>query len=121
MIWIKSWATGHSPDTIHIGVSIMSNAELFKSSVWDQFQTAARRQRRDPSKVLMDYMRECLEIWEDKQLDQEIQTDARRSDYSEEDAVEIVQQLRREKAVQRPAAKDGRKRTSSRKRTVRAS
>ena len=93
----------------------MSNAELLKSSVWDQFQTAARRQRRDPSKVLMDYMRECLEIWEDEQLDQEIQADARRSGYSEADAVEVVKQLRREKATQLPAAKNGRKRTPSRK------
>ena len=93
----------------------MSNAELLKSPVWDQFQTAARRQRRDPSKVLMDYMRECLEIWEDEQLDQEIQADARRSGYSEADAVEIVKQLRGEKATQLPAAKNGRKRTPSRK------
>ena len=96
----------------------MSNAELLKSSVWDQFQTAARRQRRDPSKVLMDYMRECLEIWEDKQLDQEIQTDARRSGYSEEDAVEVVKELRRVKAIQRPGVKNDRVRLASRKRAM---
>jgi len=74
----------------------LSNAELLKSPVWDQFQAAARRKRRDPRKLLLEYMREYTEISEDERLDQEIQADARRSGYSEEDAVEIVKQLRRE-------------------------
>ena len=42
-------------------------------------------------------MREYLEICEDLQLDKEIRRDARRSDYREEDAVQIVHQYRREK------------------------
>ncbi len=98
----------------------MSNVELLKSPVWDEFQTAARRQRRDPRKLLMDYMREYLEICEDKRLDQEIQADARRSGYSEEDAVEIVKQLRREKVARPTTAKNAHKLPVSRKRTTKA-
>ena len=93
------------------GLSIMSNAELLKSPVWDQFQTVARRQRRDPRKLLLAYMLEYLEIWEDEQLDQEIQADARRSGYTEDEAVQLVKQLRREKAARRTTGKNGRKRS----------
>ena len=98
----------------------MSNTELLKSPVWDQFQTVARRKRRDPRKLLMDYMREYLEISEDERLDQEIQADARRSGYSEEDAVEIVKQLRREKVARPTTAKNRRKLPVSRKRITKA-
>ena len=77
----------------------MSNAELLKSPVWDQFQSAARRQRRDPRKLLLEYMREYTEISEDERLDREIQADACRSGYLEKDAVEIAKQIRREKVV----------------------
>ncbi len=98
----------------------MSNAELLESPVWDQFQTVARRKRRNPRKLLLDYMREYMEICEDERLDQEIQADARRSGYSEEDAVEIVKQLRREKVARPTTAKNGRKLPVSRKRTTKA-
>lgn len=49
-------------------------------------------------------MRECLEIWEDQQLDEEIRRDAQRSGYREKDAVAIVRQYRREKKERRAAS-----------------
>ncbi|MGH9844317.1 MAG: Fic family protein, partial [Blastocatellia bacterium] len=48
--------------------------------------------------------REFLEIQEDRQLDEEIQAEARGSGYEEEDAVEIVRQYRRKKKGQRVAS-----------------
>ncbi len=65
--------------------------------LWEQFQKAARQRRRSPERLLTDYMRERLEIWEDQRLDEEIRHDAQRSGYREEDAVDIVRQYRREK------------------------
>jgi hypothetical protein len=53
---------------------------------------------------LTDYMRECLERWEDQQWDEKMRRDARRSGYREEDAVEIVRQYRREKRERRAAS-----------------
>ncbi|MBM4255935.1 MAG: hypothetical protein FJ147_08565 [Deltaproteobacteria bacterium] len=69
--------------------------------LWDQFQKAARQRRRNPERLLSDYMRERLEIWADRQLDEEIQRDARRSGYREEDAVDLVRQYRRGKRERR--------------------
>lgn len=51
----------------------------------------------------MDYMRECLEVWEDQKLDDEISRDAQRSGYREEDAVGLVRRHRTEKRAGRAA------------------
>jgi hypothetical protein len=72
--------------------------------LWAQFQKAARQRRRSPERLLTDYMRERLEIWEDQQLDEEMRHDAHRSGYREEDAVDIVRQYRREKRERRAAS-----------------
>lgn len=79
----------------------MAKDSLVDSPLWEQFQKAARERRRNPVRLLMDYMRDCLEIWEDQKLDEEMRCDAQRSGYREEDAVEIVRQYRREKKEQR--------------------
>ncbi|CAN5470667.1 hypothetical protein BH20ACI1_BH20ACI1_20620 [soil metagenome] len=67
------------------------------STIWKQFESEAKKRRRNPVKILGDYMKECLEIWEHEGLDKEIQTEARKSGYTEDDAVELVRQYRREK------------------------
>ena len=71
---------------------------LISSPLWERFRKAARERRRDPARLLTDYMRECLETWEDQNLDEEIRRDAQASGYREEDAVELVRQYRREKS-----------------------
>jgi len=45
-------------------------------------------------RLLTNYMRECLEGWEDQKLDEEIRREAQRSGYGEEDAVDIVRRHR---------------------------
>lgn len=82
----------------------MTTDSLFDSALWEQFEQEARQRRRNPASLLARYMRECLEIWEDQKLDEEIQHDMRRSGYSEEDAVEIVRQHRKGKRGQRDAS-----------------
>ncbi len=82
----------------------MKKDTLSSLPLWEQFQKAARQRRRSPERLLTDYMRARLEIWEDQQLDEEIRRDAQRSGYREEDAVDIVRQYRREKRDQRAAS-----------------
>ena len=74
------------------------------AKLWEQFVQAARKNKRNPISLLTDYIREFLEIQEDRQLDEEIQVEAQSSGYDEEDAVEIVRQYRREKKEQRAAS-----------------
>ena len=74
------------------------------AKLWEQFVQAARKNKRNPINLLTDYIREFLEIQEDRQLDEEIQVEAQSSSYDEEDAVEIVRQHRREKKEQRAAS-----------------
>ena len=79
----------------------MKKDSLSALPLWDQFQKAARQRRRNPERLLTGYMRERLEIWEDRQLDEEIRRDAQRSGYREDDAVDLVRQHRREKRERR--------------------
>lgn len=54
--------------------------------------------------MLTEFMREQLEIWEFKKLDEEIRRDVQRSGYTEDDAVALVRQYRREKKQTRAAS-----------------
>lgn len=75
----------------------MTTKTIDDSPVWKQFETEAKKRRRNPIRLLSDYMKECLEIWEHERLDEEIRKDAQKSGYTEDDAVELVRQYRREK------------------------
>ncbi len=72
----------------------MEKRILPESTLWSEFQEAARKRRRNPARLLTDYMRECLEVWEDQKLDEEIRREAQRSGYREEDSVDIVRRHR---------------------------
>lgn len=75
----------------------MEKTTLPESTLWIEFQEAARKRRRNPARLLTDYMRECLEVWpceEDQKLDEEIRREAQRSGYGEEDSVDIVRRHR---------------------------
>lgn len=67
------------------------------TELWQEFESAAKKNRRNPLKLLTDYMRETLQIWEHQKLDREIQKEARKSGYTEDDAVELVRKYRAEK------------------------
>lgn len=75
----------------------MKNETLFDQTIWEEFQRQAKRRRRNPVKLITDLMREQLEIWEDEKLFREMRRDAQKSGYKEDDAVELVNQYRREK------------------------
>jgi hypothetical protein len=79
----------------------MKNEILLDPAIWEEFQKQAKKRRRNPVTMLTEYMRECLETWEYKQLDEEMRRDAQRSGYTEEDAVELVRQYRAEKRAKR--------------------
>jgi hypothetical protein len=81
----------------------MEKNTLSDSPLWKEFQKAAPAKRRNPVRLLTEYMRECIEIWEDQKLDEEIQRDARHSGFREDDAVDIVRAHRLEKKGQRAA------------------
>ena len=75
----------------------MSTNTLLESPVWKQFEDEARRHNADPVELVAKYINECLEIWEDEALDDEISRDVQKSGYTEDDAVKIVQQYRQQK------------------------
>jgi len=81
----------------------MEKNAFYDSSLWKEFQRAARKKRQDPARLLTEYMRECLEIWEDQKLDEEIQREARRTGLREGNAVDIVRAHRLQKKGQRAA------------------
>jgi transcription initiation factor TFIIIB Brf1 subunit/transcription initiation factor TFIIB len=75
----------------------MTTKTIDESPVWKQFETEAKKRRRNPVKLVLDYVKEQVEIWEHEKLDDEISIDAQKSGYTEDDAVELVKQYRLEK------------------------
>jgi hypothetical protein len=75
----------------------MSNGFAVKAALWERFKQGAQTHRRNPSRLLSKYMRQCLEVWEDQSLDENIRSDATRSGHKETDAVAIVRQYRRKR------------------------
>jgi hypothetical protein len=75
----------------------MEKEIVFDSAIWEEFQKQAKKRRRNPVALVTELMREQLEIWEDEKLFREMRRDARKSGYTEDDAVELVRQYRREK------------------------
>lgn len=75
----------------------MKQENIFDAALWEEFQKEARKRRLSPVRVAAELLRERLEIWEDEKLLTEMRRDARRSGYTEEDAVALVRQYRLEK------------------------
>lgn len=67
----------------------------------EQFEQAARTRRRNPERLIADFMQECLEIWEDERLFKEMARQAQRSGYKESDAVALVKEVRQAKRQRR--------------------
>lgn len=77
----------------------MEKRTILDPTLWNEFQEAAKKRRRNPVQLLTEYMRECLEVWEDQKLDEEIRRDVHRGGYREEDPVEIVRRHRSDKVI----------------------
>ena len=82
----------------------MAKDSVTGSGVWLRFERAARQRRRNPVRLVAEFMAECLERWEDERLDVEMQEDARTSGYRERDAVDVVRRYRDEKRGRRAAS-----------------
>ena len=78
----------------------MKNEIMLDPAIWEEFQKQAKKRRRNPVALITEWMREQLEIWEDEKLFREMRSDAGKSGYTEDDAVELVRQYRREKRGQ---------------------
>jgi hypothetical protein len=63
-------------------------------AIQQKFEEAARRHRRNPDELVEEFMQNCLETWEDKQLDEKIGKQAPRSGLKENDAVKVVRDVR---------------------------
>ena len=68
--------------------------QILDSALWERFEEAARTRRRDPVRLLKEYMKERLEIWEDQKLDRQVKKATLGSNRREDDAVEIVRRHR---------------------------
>ena len=69
--------------------------------LWQQFELAARSRRRNPERLIADFMQEYLEICEDERLFKEMSRQAKRSGYKEADAVALVKEVRQAKRQRR--------------------
>ena len=76
----------------------MTQSSFVDPSIWEQFKEEALKRHQNAVDLVTDYIKECLDIWEDEALDAEIGKHALRSDYDEEDAIKLVRQYRRERA-----------------------
>lgn len=75
----------------------MEKRTISESTLWSEFQEAAKKRRQNPVRLVTDYMRQCIELWEDQKLDEEIRREAQRSGYREPDFVDIVRRHRSDK------------------------
>ena len=82
----------------------MTINNLLESPTWKHFQAEAGKRHRDPVEMVAGYINECLEVWADEALDDEVNDETRSSGYTEDDAVEVVHQYRREKRGERAAS-----------------
>ena len=77
---------------------------LIRSALLMNFEKQARKQKKQPSELLAELLREHLEIAEDIVLTEAMRRDARKSGYQERDAVRIVREYRAEKRKKRAAS-----------------
>lgn len=75
----------------------MTNAEIFKTEVWREFEATAKSEKENPINLLIELMSEYLESHSDTVLFDEIAEEGFESKYTEDDAVELVRQARRER------------------------
>lgn len=72
----------------------MTVESLMKTELWQAFERRARRERKQPANLLASLLREYLEITDGVRLNEEMRLDARRSRYTEADAVRLVKEHR---------------------------
>lgn len=72
----------------------MTPERLLDSPLWKEFERQTRREKKKPADVLAKLMPEYLEIAEDVKLNAAMSCQAKRSGYTEADAVRLVKEHR---------------------------
>ncbi len=75
----------------------MTNAEVFKTDLWREFEAAAKAEKQSPLKILTKLMSDYVESRADSALFDEIAEEGFKTGYTEDDAVELVRQARLER------------------------
>jgi hypothetical protein len=75
----------------------MTNAEVFKTDLWREFEAAAKSDKQRPLKILTELMSDYVESRADSALFDEVAEEGLKSGYTEDDAVELVRQARLER------------------------
>ena len=66
------------------------------SELWREFESNAKKHRRNPLKLLTDYMRESLKNWEHQKNDRAIKKEMRKNGDTENDAAHLSKTEREE-------------------------
>jgi len=75
----------------------MTIEALLETDLWRHFEQQARAARRKPADMLADLLREYLETANDVALNNAMRSDARKSGYTQADAVRLVRRHRASK------------------------
>ena len=81
----------------------MTLETLIRSDLWTNFEKQARKQKKQPSELLAELLREHLETADDIALTEAMRREARKSGYKEGDAVRIFREYRAENRKKRVA------------------
>jgi hypothetical protein len=82
----------------------MTLETLLRTKLWHKFERGTRAARRQPADVLTKLVRDYLEAAEEVALNEAMRRDARRSGYTEADAVKLVREHRAAKRERRAAS-----------------
>jgi type IV secretory pathway component VirB8 len=74
--------------------NVMTLDTLLQTDLWREFQKQARTEKRSPVDLLGELIKEYLEIKEDATMHEAMSREARKSGYTEADAVDVVRQVR---------------------------
>jgi hypothetical protein len=75
----------------------MTDTEIFKTQLWQEFEAVVKAENENPINVLSELMNDYIEFHTDSALFEEIEEEGFKSGYTEEDAIELVRQARLDK------------------------
>lgn len=75
----------------------MQNVEIFKTELWQEFERTAKAEKENPIEILTELLRDYVESRSDSVLFDKIAEEGFNSEYTEDDAVELVRRARLEK------------------------
>ena len=79
----------------------MAQSVVISDDMWDELSQVARREKRQPQALVTEILRGYLESESDEALFREMQGDLGGREMSDQDAVDLVHEMRRERASRR--------------------